>query len=82
MFQRALATAGALFLFAFTASAADVIKNSDCLECHSDQTLVKTNASGVAVSLFVEEKLYGASVHRTNNCVACHAAFRIDAPQP
>jgi len=31
------------------------LKNSDCLECHSDRTLAVTNAAGKAVSLFVDE---------------------------
>ena len=31
---------------ALTLSAFAAIKDADCLECHSDQTLVKTNAAG------------------------------------
>ncbi len=46
--------------------------NSDCLECHGDRTLSKTNAAGKAVSLFVEAARYTNSVHRTNACVSCH----------
>lgn len=53
--------------------AAETLKDSDCLDCHSDNTLVKTNAAGQAVSLFVNEAALRASVHKTNTCQACHA---------
>ena len=71
-FRWALAAAGALFFSALIALA-EPIKNADCLECHSDKTLVKTNAAGAATPLFVDEKLFATSVHRTNACVSCHA---------
>ncbi|MGO8701409.1 MAG: cytochrome b/b6 domain-containing protein [Limisphaerales bacterium] len=48
------------------------IKNSDCLECHADKTLTTTNAAGVAVSLFADTNILGASVHKTNSCASCH----------
>ena len=44
----------------------------DCMECHSDKTLSKTNA-GVALSLFVDLSRVTNSVHRTNTCRSCHA---------
>jgi cytochrome b subunit of formate dehydrogenase len=72
-FQRALAIASALFFFTGLAGAAPPLKNSDCLECHADKTLTKKAADGKEVALFVDEKLFGASVHRTNTCVSCHA---------
>jgi formate dehydrogenase gamma subunit len=55
------------------AAAADEIKNSACLECHSDKTLTKTNAAGKEVSLFVDEAKLAASTHKTNTCASCHA---------
>ena len=42
------------------------ILNSDCLLCHSDQTLFKTNSLGRAISLFVDESKLFWSVHSTN----------------
>jgi len=54
-------------------SAPAPLKNSDCLECHSDKTLYKTNAAGKAVSLFVDPARLAASAHKTNTCVSCHA---------
>lgn len=47
--------------------------NSDCLDCHGDRTLVKTNALGKAISLFVDVGRYTNSVHHTNACVSCHS---------
>ena len=49
------------------------LSNSDCLDCHSDNTLAVTNAAGVAKSLFVDPAILSASVHKTNSCISCHA---------
>jgi len=48
------------------------IKNSDCLDCHADNTLTKTNALGREISLFVDAGLFSNSVHRASLCVNCH----------
>ena len=49
------------------------LKNSDCLDCHGDNTLFKTNAAGKAVSLFVDATKLKLSAHATNACISCHA---------
>ena len=49
------------------------LKNSDCLECHGDNTLFKTNAAGHAISLFVDAAKFKLSAHATNACISCHA---------
>jgi hypothetical protein len=48
------------------------LSNSDCLDCHSDNTLATTNAAGAARFLFVNPTVLAASVHKTNACVSCH----------
>ncbi len=53
--------------------AAEEIKNSACMDCHSDPTLSKTNATGKVISLFVDEAKLAASIHKTNTCVSCHS---------
>ena len=58
---------------ALTLSAFAAIKDADCLECHSDQTLVKTNAAGKEIRLFVDAAKLKASAHGTNTCASCHA---------
>lgn len=49
------------------------LKDADCLECHADKTLLKTNAAGRAVSLFVDPARLMASAHKTNSCASCHS---------
>lgn len=58
----------ALTLSTFAAST-----DADCLECHSDKTLTKTNAAGKEIRLFVEVAKLKASAHSTNTCISCHA---------
>lgn len=55
------------------AASIERLKNSACLDCHSDKTLYKTNAAGKAISLFVDEAKLAASVHKTNTCASCHS---------
>ena len=74
--DRHVLLAAALVATACTALGAAAPKppsNADCLECHGDKTLVKTNAQGKALPLFVDAGKYTNSVHRTNACVSCHA---------
>jgi formate dehydrogenase gamma subunit len=79
-----LARRAATFLvflgIAATASAADALKNSDCLDCHSDKTLTRTNAAGKEISLFVDPAKLAASIHKTNTCVSCHADLTAKHP--
>src|SRR5579872_4639903 len=60
-------------LSTWAATASEEIKNSACLECHSDKTLYRTNSAGKAISLFVDEAKLAASVHKTNTCASCHS---------
>jgi len=56
------------------------LKNSDCLDCHSDNTLAITNAEGRTISLFVDATKLAASAHKTNACVSCHTDTTIKHP--
>jgi len=47
--------------------------NSYCLDCHSDQTLIETNAAGKVTSYFVDDKIHQASVHSSTACSSCHS---------
>ena len=49
------------------------VKNSDCLDCHGDNTLFKTNSAGKAISLFIDVEKFKLSAHATNSCISCHA---------
>jgi len=61
-------------------SAVAALKNSDCLECHEDKTLTKTNASGKEISLFVDAVKLAASAHKTNTCASCHSDLTNEHP--
>lgn len=76
---RAAALLG-FMLASVAASAAPTLRDSDCLDCHSDKTLSKTNSAGREVSLFVDTARLAASVHRTNTCVSCHVDVTFKHP--
>lgn len=69
-------------LFAATSGLAisEEIKDGACLDCHSDNTLAKTNATGREISLFVDVAKLAASAHRTNTCASCHSDISSDHP--
>ncbi|MDD5139182.1 MAG: cytochrome b/b6 domain-containing protein [Verrucomicrobiales bacterium] len=68
----------ALLLMAVPAFAG--LKDGDCLDCHGDNTLFKTNSAGRAVSLFVDKAKLAASAHATNSCINCHADISAKHP--
>lgn len=53
--------------------AAEPIPDSDCLQCHEDRELTRTNARGETVSLYVDTAILKASRHATNSCWSCHS---------
>ncbi len=57
----------------FMAVAKDAIRDKECMECHSDHTLSRTNSAGKAITLFVEEGKLAASVHKLTACADCHS---------
>ncbi len=67
-------------LVGLVATAADAIKNSDCLECHADKTLMATNAAGVARSVFMDASLLAASAHQKTSCASCHSDLTYKHP--
>ncbi len=50
---------------------------SDCLTCHSDNSLMMVK-KGKTVSLFVNGKNFSKSVHGELECIACHEGFKAD----
>lgn len=56
------------------------IENSECMECHSDETLSKESTDNIlktnmTVELYVDEEKFNHSVHNVNGitCVDCHS---------
>ncbi|MCK5341773.1 MAG: hypothetical protein KAR20_00130, partial [Candidatus Heimdallarchaeota archaeon] len=45
--------------------------NDDCLSCHDDDTLVKTQR-GIEISLYVAEEHLDESPHEGFECIDCH----------
>jgi formate dehydrogenase gamma subunit len=66
-----VAAAGLVWTVA-TAWTAEAPKDSDCLLCHEDKTLAKTNATGQVKSLYVDAARLKVSTHSTNTCASCH----------
>jgi uncharacterized protein with PIN domain len=62
----------ALLLVLLAPAAARAQGNADCLGCHGQQDFT-TERKGHTVSLFVNEKAFGASIHGGLECVNCHA---------
>ncbi len=77
---RQLAAAILCLLVAPAPHAAEPPTNADCLECHADNTLSKTNSAGQEISLFVDAEKYAKSAHATNTCASCHADITADHP--
>lgn len=76
---RSFITLAAGLLGATALMAAD-IKNSDCLDCHSDKTLTTTNAAGVVKSLFMDASVLAGSAHQKTSCASCHADLTAKHP--
>jgi cytochrome b subunit of formate dehydrogenase len=76
----------AVLLFVFSAappcfaaeaeSAEELPANEDCATCHGSKDLKKKLPDGKEKGLFVDEELFGRSVHSKLQCVDCHAAVR------
>jgi len=71
-----------LFLITFGINNLSAQTNDDCLMCHEDATLTKV-WQGKTVSLFVDKRIIGKSVHRKQNCIGCHPDAAVaDFPHP
>ena len=47
------------------------VENATCLDCHGDASFT-VERGGETVSLFVDSKVFAASVHAGLDCVSCH----------
>jgi len=61
------------------AAEGEAIPNEKCLECHSDASLTMER-NGKEVSLFVDEKILGSSVHGKTSCAKCHVDLTAEHP--
>ena len=51
------------------------IENDECMECHSDDSLERSESEGMKENLFIDYNRFKFSVHNVNGitCVDCHA---------
>jgi len=66
---------GFVLLFCTWTTVAAAIDNETCMECHEDESLTRTDSTGVKDSLYVDYEKFKYSVHNVNDvaCVDCHA---------
>ena len=70
------------FLFSGCAAILHAQDKAACLECHGDPGFT-TERSGKQVSLYVDAKAYEKSVHKDQECIACHVdAAAEEFPHP
>jgi len=59
----------------FSARAAEVFKNADCLDCHLDPTTTR-KVDGKIVALIFPTNAFTKSIHAKLNCVDCHEGIK------
>ena len=56
--------------------------NETCLECHGDEDIESTR-EGPEISLYIDAKKYGESVHAARQCIECHQDAAVEEfPHP
>ncbi len=76
MIKKSLFFLAAIFLFSTFILKSQTIKNSECMECHSDTSLTKTSDSGKEISLFVDLSKFQRSIHGEFSCIDCHSDIK------
>jgi nitrate/TMAO reductase-like tetraheme cytochrome c subunit len=59
---------------AFNTMKGYALDENNCLACHGDPDLAKTNKEGNKVSLYVSEELVNTAAHRFIDCTTCHTS--------
>lgn len=74
-FKCGLRVAGAILalLIPMFSLAEEPMRNKECMDCHSDHTLTKTNSAGREILLFTDEAKLTLSVHKKTACADCHS---------
>ena len=50
------------------------LDENNCLSCHGNPDLTKTNGAGEEISLYVSEELVNTAAHRFIDCTTCHTS--------
>jgi nitrate/TMAO reductase-like tetraheme cytochrome c subunit len=58
------------------------LDENNCLSCHGNPGLTKTNEAGAVVSLYVNEEEVNTAAHRFIDCTTCHTddPHKVDTP--
>lgn len=51
-------------------------QKDDCLFCHKEKSLVKTDQGGKEISLYIDKSMVDSSIHRQLRCVECHRVVK------
>ncbi len=76
-----LVTAGLLFAIV-SATDTYALDENNCLSCHGNTGLNKTNEEGDVISLYVDEQKTNTAAHRYIDCTTCHTPepHKVDTP--
>ncbi|HEY81913.1 MAG TPA: hypothetical protein G4O01_01315 [Dehalococcoidia bacterium] len=66
--------ASAVVMLAFSGGQIYALDENNCLSCHGNPELTKTNGEGKEVSLYVSEEAVNTAAHRFIDCTTCHTA--------
>jgi hypothetical protein len=73
-----------LLLLIMAAGSGEALSQSidDCIECHQDRTLTKTDSTGAVHNLYVDKKLFSESIHGKLDytCLECHKGATVEHP--
>lgn len=78
MKRKACLAIGAIIILASTglvAPHAHIISNDECMECHNDDSMERSDSEGMKENLYIDYTLFKFSVHNVNGitCIDCHA---------
>lgn len=70
------------FALMFSSIRAYALDENNCLSCHGNPDLVKTNGQGDEISLYVSEQAVDTAAHRYIDCTTCHTSepHKVDTP--
>ncbi|MFH1169679.1 MAG: NapC/NirT family cytochrome c [Chloroflexota bacterium] len=68
----AVAAAAVIAVLAFGSGKSYALDENNCLACHGNADLSKTNPQGNKVSLYVSEQEVQNSAHKYTDCTTCH----------
>lgn len=67
-----LGIAAGTSIWVLSLSSADALDKSNCLQCHGESEITKTNGDGDAISLHVDSAALNKSAHKYTDCTQCH----------